>query len=204
MFTTAFVAVAALGERTGYGHRRAQALAGARGTLLIVGLGPGYDLSHLPPDVTDVIAIEPDAAMRRHAQRRIRKAPVRTTLVAGLAEALPLADGSVDSALVALVLCSVSDAAMAAAELKRVLGPDGSLHVLEHVRASSHGRLEHWQHRLNPLWGRLAAGCSLTCDTRQVLADAGFDTSGLVDFTVPLAPPVVSPQLAGMARLRAP
>ncbi len=200
IFALVFAGVAAIGERSGYGRRRAEALAGARGRLLIVGLGPGHDLAHLPRGVTDVVAIEPEPSMRAHSARRVRRTPVPTRLVGAVAEALPLPDASVDSALAALVLCSVPDPAGAAAELRRVLRPGGTLHVLEHVHASPGSRLRLWQDRLDPLWSRLAAGCHLTRDTRHVLVDGGFDTAQLRDITVRLAPPLVAPHLVGAAR----
>jgi SAM-dependent methyltransferase len=200
IFAVVFNAVAAMGERTGYGRRRAEALAGARGRLLIVGLGPGHDLAHLPAGVTEVVAIEPEPSMRALAVRRIRRTRVPTWLVGAVAGSLPLPDDSVDAALVALVLCSVPDPAGAAAELGRVLRPGGTLHVLEHVHASPGSRLRPWQDRLDPLWSRMAAGCHVTRETRQILADAGFDTTQLRDITVRLSPPPVMPHLIGTAR----
>lgn len=199
IFAVVFAAVAAIGERTGYGRRRAEALAGARGRLLVVGLGPGHDLAHLPAGVTHVVAVEPDPSMRARSARRVSRAPVPTWLVGATAEELPLSDSSVDAALVALVLCSVSHPAIAATELRRVLRPGGTLHVLEHVYASPGSRLGRWQDRLDPLWSRLAAGCHLTRDTRQILTDAGFDTSQLRNTTVRLAPALVAPHLIGTA-----
>jgi len=200
IFAVAFAAVAAVGERTGYGRHRADALAGARGRLLIVGVGPGYDLAHLPAGVTEVVGVEPGQEMRTLSARRVHRATVPTWLVGAVGEALPLPDASVDTALVALVLCSVSDPARVAAELRRVLRPGGTLHVLEHVRASKDSRLRSWQDRLDPLWSRLAAGCHLTRDTRRVLVEAGFDTRELRDAMVRLAPPLVAPHLIGIAR----
>jgi ubiquinone/menaquinone biosynthesis C-methylase UbiE len=196
-FATVFASVAALGERTGYGPRRAEALAGATGRLLIVGLGPGHDLEHLPGTVTDVVAVEPEPTMRRYCARRVDRSPVPTRLVAAVAEELPLPDECMDAALVALVLCSVTNPAAAAAELRRVLRPTGTLHVLEHVHAPPGSRLARWQHRLDPLWSSLAAGCHVTRDTRQVLRTAGFETSRLRTATVRLAPPLVVPHVVG-------
>ena len=176
VFAFLFAGVAAIGERTGYGRHRAAALADARGRLLIVGLGPGHDLAHLPAGVTSVVAVEPEPSMRGRAARRVRRTAVPTSLVGAVAERLPLPDDSVDAALVTLVLCSVSDPAAAAAELFRVLRPGGTLHVLEHVHAAPGSWLRPVQDRVDPLWTRLAAGCHVTRDTRRVLTDAGFDT----------------------------
>ena len=87
VFAPLYNALVWAGERTTLGRWRTQALAPACGRLLIVGLGPGYDLAHLPPAVTEVIAVEPAAAMRRISGRRITRhvggtRPVR--LVAGV------------------------------------------------------------------------------------------------------------------------
>ena len=200
IFAFVFAKVVAMGEHTGYGRRRAEALAGARGRLLIVGLGPGRDLAHLPASVTEVVAIEPEPSMRAYSAQRVHRTSAATWLVGAVAEALPLPDACMDAALVALVLCSVPDPAAAAGELRRVLRPGGTLHVLEHVHASPGSWLRPWQDRLDPLWSRLAAGCHLTRDTRQILIDAGFDTEQLHDATVRFAPPLVAPHLVGAAR----
>jgi hypothetical protein len=111
IFATFFATAAALGERTGYGGRRSEALARATGRLLIVGLGPGHDLEHLPGTVTEVLAVEPEPTMRRYCARRVDRSPVPARLVAAVVEHLPLPDECVDAALVALVLCSVASCA---------------------------------------------------------------------------------------------
>lgn len=198
-FAFVYGGVARMGELTGFGRRRAQALTGARGRLLIVGLGPGHDLAHLPVGVAEVVAVEPDASMRARAAIRADRTAVPTRLVGAMAEALPLPDDCVDSALVALVLCSVADQAAAARELHRVLRPDGTLHVLEHVHAAPGTRLRRWQDRLDPVWSRVAAGCHLTRDTRHVLTTAGFDTTQVHDTTVHRTPWPVASQLIGTA-----
>lgn len=197
VFAYVFAGVAAVGERTGYGRRRTEALTGAHGRLLIVGLGPGHDLAHLPADVTEVVAVEPDPSMHGYSARRVQQTAVPTWVVGAVAESLPLPDASVDSVLLALVLCSVSAPVPAAAEVRRVLRPSGTLHVLEHVHAKPGSRLRLWQDRLDPLWSRLAAGCHLTRDTRQILADAGFGTARLRHITVRVAPVPVGPHLVG-------
>ncbi len=140
--------------------------------------------------------------MRAHSLRRIERTPVPVWLLGTVAEALPLPDACVDAALVALVFCSVQDPIGAASELRRVLRPGGTLHVLEHVHASPDSRLQRWQDRVDPLWSRLAAGCHLTRDTRLILADAGFDTTQLRSVTVQRVPTLVAPHLIGTATRR--
>ncbi len=186
------------GELTTVGRWRSEALQTASGRLLIVGLGPGHDLAHLPPAVTEVIAVEPAAAMRRIAARRTAARPVR--LIAGVGERLPLPDASVDSALLALVLCSVEDPVAVLGEVARVLRPGGSVCVLEHVRARDGSRLGRVQDLLARLWSRIAGGCEPHRRTRRAFEAAGYDTSALADRTLVLNVPLLAPTLIGVAR----
>ena len=72
VFAQVYRLVAAVGERGGYGRLRGSVLAGASGRLLILGLGPGHDLAHLPAAVTSVVAVEPDPSMRAEVPRGSR------------------------------------------------------------------------------------------------------------------------------------
>jgi len=203
VFAALYNPLVAVGERTTLGRWRSEALAPATGRLLIVGLGPGYDLAHLPPAVTDVVAVEPAASMRRIAGRRRRAGgqPERPVLlVAGVGEQLPLPDASVDSALSALVLCSVDDPVAVLREIRRVLRPGGVLCVLEHVRAAEGTRFGRIQDRAAPAWARIAGGCLPNRRTRQAFEEAGFDTSGLVDRAMKINLPLLIPHLIGYAR----
>jgi ubiquinone/menaquinone biosynthesis C-methylase UbiE len=100
-------------------------------------------------------------------------------VVDAVAEALPLADASVDVALTTLVLCTVRDPEVAVAELRRVLRPDGLLLVLEHV-VSHQPRRHRLQRALTPAWKVVARGCHLDRDTRSILAAGGFDVTDVV------------------------
>lgn len=94
---------------------------------------------------------------------------------------LPLPDASVDSALSTWTLCTVPDPAAALAELRRVLRPGGTLHVLEHGLAPD-GSVRRRQHRLEPLQRRLAGGCHLTRPVVRMLTDAGFAVGSAREF----------------------
>ena len=200
VFAPLYNGLAWAGEHTTLGHWRTEALGPATGRLLIVGLGPGYDLAHLPGAVTEVVAVEPASAMRRIAGRRLPPGGPHISLVEGIGEQLPLADASVDSALCALVLCSVTEPVAVVKEIGRVLRPGGVLCVLEHVRAAEGTRLGRMQDRAAPAWSRIAGGCQPHRRTREAIAAAGFDTSELEDRTMHLNVPLLVPHLIGVAR----
>jgi len=200
-----YAALAALAERGPIGELREQLLRGASGRLLVVGLGPGHDLDHVPGTVDAVVAVEPSPSMSRRATRRVirlRARGVPVHMVSGTAEALPLRGESVDTVLCAFVLCSVTDLTRALAEVRRVLHPQGHLLLLEHVRAAEEPRLAAIQDRLQPLWGRLAGGCHPNRDVRTALRSAGFDDADVVDFPLAQNVPLCRPHLRGNARLR--
>lgn len=202
VFTRVYGVIAGIGERTGLGRVRARVLAPAEGTLLVLGMGPGRDLEHVPDAVSRVIAVEPSASMRRAAAGRVRELAERgidVDVVDARAESLPLAASSVDSVLVAYVLCSVDDPARALAEIRRVLRPGGALCVLEHVRAPAGTATRGLQRAVASAWPRFTGGCRVDRDTRAAIVAAGFDVSGLRDVRLANVPPVV-PTLVGLAR----
>lgn len=197
-FAVAYDLLASIGERTPFARWRTRTLAPAHGRLLVVGLGPGHDLAHLPGPVTSVIGLEPDPAMLLRAGRRAASCPVPVHLVVAAGEELPLASSSCDTALVGLVLCSVVDPVNVLQEIRRVLRPDGSLLVFEHVRAPG-GVQARLHDRLDRPWGRIAGGCHLNRRTRDALVAAGFDDSGVKDVTVRSGLPWMTAHLMGAA-----
>lgn len=169
----------------------------ATGRLLIVGLGPGTDLMFLPPAVTSVAAVEPEAAMRRMAGALARRCGVEVDILDGVGEAIPFPDNSFDSVHVGLVLCSVDDVAATLGEIRRVLAPGGRLVVLEHVRGD--GVMGRFQDLIAKPWSWLASGCEPNRRTVEAIAAAGFDTSGLRSVRRTLVPPPCTPHLQGVA-----
>lgn len=184
-------------ERVGLAGFRRRLVAGLHGTVIEVGAGSGVTFERYPPEVTRVVAVEPDPHLRAHARQRARGAAVSVEVVDAVAEALPVADGQADAVVFGLVLCTVPDVPSALAEARRVLAPDGELRLLEHVRAA--GALGRVADRITPVWRRLAGGCRPNQDTRRLLADAGFAVSGLRTHPFPPVVPIM-PMLTGSAR----
>lgn len=199
MFTQIYRLVARAEESGAVGRARSQVSAELHGRLLIIGLGPAEDLHHLPAAVTEVVGIEPSASMRRVAQSAISRSPIPVEVVDAVGESLPLPDNSVDSVLFAYVLCSVDDPRMVVSEALRVLRPEGTIAVLEHVAASG-GWMRRAQRLASPVWPLIAGGCRCDRDTRAVLGDAGLDLSGLQDTVLTNVPPV-APALVGTIRI---
>lgn len=173
-------------DRLGGARHREQLLAGLVGTVVEVGCGDGRMFARYPRAVTEVVAVEPDPALRELAQRAAAGAPLPVSVKDGTAERLPLADGGADAVVFALVLCSVPDQQAALAECRRVLRPGGELRFYEHVVASG-GALRPVQVVLDRsgIWPTLAAGCHLSRDTTRAIADAGFAIEQVASFHFP-------------------
>ncbi len=200
MFTQIYRLIARAEDSGAIGHWRSQVSAELSGTVLVVGLGPGEDLHHLPSQVTQVVAVEPSASMRRAARAAVAAAPMPVEMVDAVAERLPLPDDSVDAVLFAYVLCTVDDPQRAIGEALRVLRPGGTMAVLEHVVAQPGSWMRRAQRFMAPVWPRLAGGCRCDRDTRQALVDAGLDVSQVRDVRMAPMPPV-APGLVGVVRV---
>jgi len=159
-------------ERAAIGGWRRRLAAAARGRVLEIGSGTGAQLRWYASGV-DVTAVEPDEGMRERARRRGARAAAHVTVVGGRAEELPFAAQSFDAAVSAFALCTVTDAAAALAELRRVLAPGSVLQLLEHVHLPwEPGRA--LQSAAAPAWAAMAGGCRLDRDTVRTAVEAGF------------------------------
>lgn len=190
-------------ERAGLEDMRAELLAEARGRTLELGAGTGLNLAHYTDAVTELVLTEPDPHMARRLRGRLRDeppTPSQVEVVEAPAELVPFEDGSFDSVVATLVLCSVESPGAAAREIARVLKPEGRFLCLEHVRAPDGGRVARWQDRLERPWGWVGAGCHPNRDTVAELQAAGLETAGLVHDRLPKAPPIVRPMVRGSVR----
>jgi ubiquinone/menaquinone biosynthesis C-methylase UbiE len=165
-----------------YGARKAALFKDLPETVVELGAGAGANFRYLRPG-TRVIAVEPNdyfhASLSRSARRWGIELEIRTTG----AEALDLADASVDAVISSLVLCTVADPQRVVAEVMRVLRPGGRLVCIEHVAApagSFLGRLQRWLFRP---WRWFFEGCHTHRDTASTLLRAGFDEVAVQPFT---------------------
>lgn len=175
MFATLYDPVMRGLERKVLAGLRRQVVAHASGVVVEVGAGTGANLPFYGDDVTSLLLTEPDHAM---FERLAHKLPMGVTAERAPAEALPVADASVDSVVCTLALCTVDDPSATLAEFRRVLRPQGRLLFIEHVRSDDPG-FARWQDRLEGAWGFCAAGCHPNRDTLTTMASAGFVTDDL-------------------------
>ena len=188
-------------ENAGLRDRRAALLAGARGRVLEIGAGTGLNLPHYGDAVDTLVMTEPEEPMARRLRERAAALPHNAPpveVVAAPAERLPFPDGSFDTVVSTLVLCTVSDLPAALAEIRRLMAPGGGLLFLEHVRAEDPG-LARWQDRLDPLWKRVGHGCRCNRDTASALAAAGLHAERLERGRLRKAAPIVRPTIEGVA-----
>ncbi|HWJ51249.1 MAG TPA: methyltransferase domain-containing protein [Solirubrobacteraceae bacterium] len=166
---------ARMSGKVGTDRVRRELVAGLSGRVVEVGAGDGRNFAHYPPEVRDVLAVEPEPYLRQIASTTARSARVPIAVVDGVAELLPVEDGTCDSVISSLVLCSVSDQRTVLAELHRVLVPGGELRFFEHVVAErSVGQAVQRSLDRTGIWPQLGAGCHLARDTVGAIAAAGF------------------------------
>jgi len=100
-FARVYPGAAARADARGAAEHRRRLVDGLAGRVVEVGAGNGRNFAHYPPTVTEVVAIEPEPTLRALAADAPASVPM--TVVAGLADALPFADGELDAAVVSLV-----------------------------------------------------------------------------------------------------
>jgi ubiquinone/menaquinone biosynthesis C-methylase UbiE len=144
----------------------------ATGRVLEVAVGTGRNLPHYSPGIT-LTGIELSPAMLALARQRAAELGLDADLRVGDAERLPFADGSFDTAVCALSLCTIPDPAAALREMRRVLVPGGRLLLLDHV-VSTWPPVRAVQWLLEQVTGR-TAGEYFTRRQLPLVRAAGFE-----------------------------
>lgn len=154
---------------------RASIVPQAAGVVLEVGFGSGHNAPcYDPAKVERLIALEPSAAMRRKAEKRVSALALPFDWIDLRAEEIPLDAASVDTVVSTFTLCTIPDVGRALSGMRRVLRPGGRLLFLEHGAAPDAG-VRRTQDRLDRVWGCFAGGCHLNRDPVLLIRQAGFE-----------------------------
>ena len=188
----------AASEAAGLADRRRGLLAGASGRVLELGAGTGLNLAHYPPGIEQLVLTEPEEPMLARLRARAADHDPPAAVMRAPAERLPVPDGSVDTVVATLTLCTVGDLEAALGEVHRVLAPGGRLLFLEHVRADDE-RLARRQDLLAPLWLRVGHGCHCNRATLAAIEAAALTVQEVDHGRMPRAPRFLEPLVVGAA-----
>lgn len=150
----------------------------AHGDVLEIGMGSGLNLPFYSSEVKRLYALDPSKELLTMARMKVSAVAFPVEFLACSSEAIPLADGSIDTVVMTWTLCSVRDPAKALSEMRRVLKPGGSLLFAEHG-FSCEARIQGWQQKLTPVWKKIAGGCHLDRRIDKLIVASGFDITEL-------------------------
>ncbi len=188
-----------VGERLGMRAHRQDPLQHARRRAVDLGSGTGLNLAHDPDDLDELILTGPEALMRARPERKLGRSRRSARVLGAAAERPPFNDGSVDTVVSTLVLCTVDAPHVARQKIARVLRPDGQLLFVEHLRSES-ARLASWRDRLVTPWQRFAEGCRCNRATVELIKACEVEVDQLGTASWRGTPPIVRPLVVGRAR----
>ncbi len=151
------------------------------GRVLEIGFGTGLNLEYYPEHVREIIALDPNPGMRALAEKRIASSGVNVNLTVADAQSIPFGDEAFDSVVSTWTLCSIPDVDKALREVYRVLTPGGRFFFLEHG-LSGEAAVRKWQHWLTPIQRRLADGCHLNRNMRELVETLPWQVETMEEF----------------------
>jgi ubiquinone/menaquinone biosynthesis C-methylase UbiE len=151
---------------------RERVIGAAEGCVLEIGTGSGRNLPFYGPSAKQILALEPSPKLVAMA-RGVPHRGIPVSFLEASAETIPLDDRTVDTVVTTWTLCSISEAATALLEMRRVLRPGGRLLFVEHGLAPDEG-VRWWQDRLTPAWRSISGGCHLNRPIQAMIEAAGF------------------------------
>jgi len=157
---------------------RERVISAAEGRVLEIGVGSGLNLPLYSARVREVVGIEPAPRLLAMSRRLANRLSLPVRLIEGSAEAIPLEDRSIDTAVTTWTLCTIPAVVQALREVRRVLRPAGQLLFVEHGLAPD-DKVRKWQDRLTPMWRRIGGGCRLNRPIRTIVERADFTITRL-------------------------
>ena len=146
----------------------------AQGDVLEIGTGSGANFLHYDPGtVRTLYALEPNAGMRRLAERQGRRTGMAIEYLDLPGERIPLEERSIDTVVSTFTLCTIPGVVEAIRGIGRVLRSSGTLIFFELMR-SPDPAVRRWQQWWEPLHHRVYGGLYLTRDIPDLLTEGGL------------------------------
>ncbi len=166
---------------------RARVLAQAYGEVLEIGFGSGLNLPYYPAHVRKITTVDANPGMNKLALKRIEASPIAVENHVLNGERLPFENEAFDTIVSTWTLCSIAKVEQALSELRRVLKPSGRFLFIEHG-LSPDPKVQVWQQRLTPFQRKLADGCHLNRNIKQLILDQQFQLQELKEFYIDQTP----------------
>jgi SAM-dependent methyltransferase len=160
-----------------WGRYRREVTSNVEGNVLEIGIASWPNLKYY--GITGrLVGVEWKRRAIFAARRKVRRLRPGTEIVRARAEQLPFPNGSFDSVVTSLALCTVKDQEQVLNEIARILRPGGTLYFLEHIR-SNQMTLAFLQDICTPLWRIFVDGCHPNRATIATMETAGFTITKL-------------------------
>ena len=180
-------------------YQRKKVVPLAEGKVLEVGIGSGLNLPFYDKaKIKEVWGIDPSKELTFMAEKVALKEDIKVNIISSSAEEIPLPNEYFDSILITYTMCTIPDVLKANKEIKRVLKKNGKLIFCEHG-ISPDEKIQKWQNRINPLWGKIAGGCNINRGIPKLIRDSGFDIIEMEEMYLPKTPKVAGYNYWGYA-----
>ncbi len=163
----------------GFQNKRSQIVPLAHGRILEIGIGSGLNFDHYNFDkVEEIIGVDPAVSSVAMARSRSSQYNSKISFIESSAESIDLPSNTFDCVVIGYSLCTIPDPLKALAEARRLMKPEGSLFFMEHGLAPE-PKIQKWQHRITPLWNKIAGGCNLNRNIEDLILSGGFQFKDL-------------------------
>ena len=169
-------------------YQRKKVVPLAEGVVLDVGIGSGLNIPFYDMNKIDkVLGLDPSEELNNIAKGVAEENEVNIDFMLCGAEDIPLPDNHVDTVLITYTMCTIPEVIEANKEMLRVLKPEGRLIFCEHGLAPD-PKVAKWQHRIDPIWGKIAGGCHLNRNIPDLITSAGFEIDNMEQMYLPSTP----------------
>jgi ubiquinone/menaquinone biosynthesis C-methylase UbiE len=155
------------------GEIRREVLVDVTGTVLEIGVGPGYNIPFYR-NISKLYALEPSKELMEIAKTRVGTASFPVEFLNSKAESIPLPNQSVDTAVSTWTLCSVNDPQKVLNEIARVLRAQGQFIFVDH--GASNSSFIHVIQTIFTFFTKYFTGnCHYNRPIEKLIREAGFE-----------------------------